>query len=135
MLGTEGINLAWHNHDFEYLTIAPAIRPIDIILGAGQALQWEADVAWVARAGADPVAELERYSGRASVCHIKDLAPAGSDPDEQGWADVGHGTLDWNRILPAMKSAGAKLFVAEHDNPSDVERFARRARAAVAEWL
>jgi sugar phosphate isomerase/epimerase len=63
------------------------------------------------------------------------LAPAGSDPDEQGWADVGHGTLDWNRILPAMKSAGAKLFVAEHDNPSDVERFARRARAAVAEWL
>jgi hypothetical protein len=33
-----------------------------------------------------------------------------------------------------MTEAGVSLFVAEHDKPSDVARFARRARETVATW-
>jgi hypothetical protein len=33
-----------------------------------------------------------------------------------------------------MTEAGVSLFVAEHDKPSDVARFARRARETVAAW-
>ena len=34
----------------------------------------------------------------------------------------------------AMREAGVSLFVAEHDKPNDVARFARRARETVASW-
>jgi len=33
-----------------------------------------------------------------------------------------------------MRNAGVGLFVAEHDKPNDVGRFARRTIATVATW-
>ena len=46
-------------------------------------------------AAADPIAEVGSYAGRVKAVHIKDIAPPGECADEDGWADVGHGTLDW----------------------------------------
>jgi sugar phosphate isomerase/epimerase len=86
------------------------------------------------RGGADPVSEVRRYAGRVKAAHIKDIAPAGQCEDEDGWADVGHGTLDWSVIVPVLKEVGVTLFVAEHDKPNDVARFARRTYATVASW-
>ena len=42
--------------------------------------------------------------------------------------------MNWDAIRPALAAAGVKLFEAEHDKPSDVARFARRARETVASW-
>jgi len=42
--------------------------------------------------------------------------------------------LDWAALLPVMKAVGVKLFVAEHDNPKDVARFARRAAETISHW-
>jgi sugar phosphate isomerase/epimerase len=95
---------------------------------------WQADLAWVVRGGADPVAELKRYAGRIEAVHIKDIAPVGQCADEDGWADPGHGVLDWSTLVPVLKEIGVTLLVAEHDKPNDVARFARRAFATVASW-
>ena len=97
-------------------------------------LLWEADLAWIVRGGGDPANELARYAGRVVACHVKDLAPAGQAQDEDGWADPGHGTMDWTALLAAMRAAGVSLFVVEHDKPSDVARFARRAMQTIAGW-
>jgi hypothetical protein len=35
--------------------------------------------------------------------------------------------MNWDKIVPAMRSAGAELMVLEHDNPSDAMRFATRS--------
>ena len=64
----------------------------------------------------------------------RDIASAGENKDEDGWADPGYGTMDWPALRAAMREAGVSLFVAEHDKPNDVARFARRARATVASW-
>jgi sugar phosphate isomerase/epimerase len=74
-------------------------------------LIWQADLAWITRGGADPVAELRRHKSRIVACHIKDIAPPGQCLDEDGWADPGHGVLDWNALQAVMKEAGVKLFV------------------------
>ena len=130
----EGVRFGWHNHDFEFRATETGDRPIDLLLEGAPNMLWEPDLAWIVRGGGDPVAALERYAGRIPACHVKDIAPAGEAKDEDGWADVGYGTLDWSRLLPAMRRAGATLFVLEHDKPSDVARFARRSRDTIRNW-
>ncbi|MCR4283027.1 MAG: sugar phosphate isomerase/epimerase [Bauldia sp.] len=117
-----GLKLAWHNHDFEYLPLADKSRPIDHILAGGGVL-FEPDVAWIARAGADIAAELAKYGSRVAAFHIKDTAPKGVTKDD-GWTDVGAGTIDWKALWPTIARSGATLLVMENDNPSDWRAFA-----------
>jgi len=131
---SEGLKFGWHNHHWEYGKAADGKRYIDILLEQAPDLLWQADIAWTVRGGADPVTELKRYANRIEAVHVKDLAPAGQCEDEDGWADPGHGVLDWSTLLPVLKDIGVKLFVAEHDKPNDVARFARRAYATIASW-
>ena len=130
----EGLKFGWHNHHWEYAKAADGRRYLDIMLEQAPDLLWQADLAWMVRGGADPIAELRRYAGRIEAVHIKDIAPAGQCVDEDGWADPGYGVLDWSTLVPVLKEIGVTLFVAEHDKPNDVARFARRAYATVAAW-
>jgi sugar phosphate isomerase/epimerase len=67
------------------------------------------------------------HRDRVTSAHAKDLAPAGELLDEDGWADVGTGVLDWHQLAALCLDAGARWLVAEHDKPSDPERFANRS--------
>ena len=134
VIAGEGLRLGWHNHHWEFQKQADGSVPMDLLLGEAPDLLWQVDLAWVVRGGADPVQWLAKYAGRIPAVHIKDIAPAGQCADEDGWADVGHGTLDWTKLLPAARKAGATLLVAEHDKPNDVARFARRTIATVTTW-
>lgn len=89
------------------------------------------DVAWVIRGGADPLAWIARYKDRITAAHVKDIAPEGENADEDGWSDVGHGTVDWKAILAALRKIGVRHLVMEHDNPKEDARFASRSIASV----
>jgi sugar phosphate isomerase/epimerase len=123
-----GYEFAWHNHDFEFQPLADGSFPQDHILAAAPNIGWEMDVAWVIRGGADPLPWIEKYGRRIVAVHVKDIAKPGEGLDEDGWADVGHGTVDWPGLMKAFgtKSA-ARYYVMEQDNPNDIERFARRS--------
>lgn len=129
-----GYGFAWHNHDFEFKPQADGSVPMAAILEGGPNLEWEMDVAWVVRGGSDPFAWIEAHKGRITAAHVKDIAPAGQNADEDGWADVGQGTVPWARLLPALKAAGVSFFVMEHDNPKDDRRFATRSLAAASTY-
>ncbi len=122
---TVGIGFGWHNHDFEFVATPDGAIPQAEILAGGPSLEWEMDVAWVIRGGADPLQWIRRYGPRITAAHVKDIAPAGQNTDEDGWADVGHGTVDWAGLMAALRAVGCKHFVMEHDNPSDHARFAK----------
>lgn len=125
-----GYTFGWHNHDFEFKALADGSTPQEQILAGGPDLAWEIDVAWVVRGGADPFAWIESYSKRIKAVHVKDIAPAGENKDEDGWADVGHGTLPWKDLMAALRKTPAKYFVLEHDNPKDVDRLLTRSIAS-----
>lgn len=127
-----GLGGGWHNHDFEFKACADGSIPQAAILEGGPNLEIELDVAWVVRGGADPMAWIARHGARITAAHVKDIAPAGQNADEDGWADVGHGTVDWKGIMAALKAAGCRHFVLEHDNPKDHKRFASRSFATVS---
>jgi sugar phosphate isomerase/epimerase len=130
----EGLKFGWHNHHWEYGRTGSGRTYLECLFEEAPDLVWEADLAWIVRGGGDPVAEIKKHAQRLVACHIKDLAPSGQCVDEDGWADPGHGSMNWAALLAAMKEAGVSLFVAEHDKPNDVARFARRARETVSSW-
>lgn len=125
-----GLNFGWHNHDFEFVGLEDGSTPMQVILEGVPDLEWEADVAWIVRGGADPVAWLTQYADRITSVHVKDIAPEGQCLDEDGWADVGEGVVPWGELLKlAREKTAAKVFIMEHDKPSDTRRFAERSLA------
>lgn len=127
-----GFDFGWHNHDFEFIALPDGMFPQDEIFAGGPDLSWEADIAWIVRGGADPFAWIEKYGDRITSVHVKDIAPAGENADEDGWADVGHGTLPWGELIKALEQTKARHFIVEHDNPSDLKRLAERSLATIA---
>jgi sugar phosphate isomerase/epimerase len=126
-----GLTFGYHNHDFEFATYDGKYA-MDLLLEAGSALNVEADVAWIVRGKADPAAWLEKNGGRIIAVHVKDIAPAGENADEDGWADAGHGVVPWKQLWPVVRNkTKAGYFIAEHDNPNDIDRFASRSIAFI----
>lgn len=123
-----GMTLAYHNHAHEMEELDGKLA-IDHLLDAAdpENLKLQADLAWVARGGVDPAAFVADHAGRIVSVHAKDNAPEGENEDQDGWAEVGYGTLAWDTILPAVRDAGAQWFVVEHDNPRDHLTVAQRS--------
>jgi len=126
-----GITFGWHNHDFEFVALPDGSIPMDILLDEAPDITWEVDVAWIVRGGTDPLAYLARYGSRLSCIHVKDIAPAGANLDEDGWADLGAGVVDWAELLQACRNQSKDLiYVLEHDKPADPIAYANRSASA-----
>lgn len=122
-----GLRFGWHNHHWEFMPLPGGELAMNLILEHAPSIDWEADIAWIVRGGHDPLEWIKAHSDRITAAHVKDIAPEGERADEDGWADVGHGTMDWPSIMAALRAADVDLFVMEHDKPNDVTRFATRS--------
>lgn len=122
-----GIVFGWHNHDFELQVTRQGSLPLDLIADAG--LPLSLDLGWIARAGLDPVAMINRFGERISTVRMTDVAPLGDHLDEDGWADLGQGTLDWTSIHRALQSACCDHYVIQHNQVSNDARFAKNSLA------
>ena len=123
-----GKGFGYHNHHWEFVADANGKTPIELILEASPDTQWEMDLAWVIKAKQDPIAWMDKLGRRITAVHVKDIAPEGQALDEDGWADLGQGTLNWKQYLADVQAkTRATYFVMEHDKPSDAIRFARRS--------
>lgn len=110
-----GLQLLYHNHDFEFKEDADGIVPIDYLLENcnPEFVNFQMDLYWVTKAGADPLAYFEKYPGRFKIWHVKDM-------DEQGrFAPVGNGTIDFDRILAQKELSGMKYYMVEQDKTFD----------------
>lgn len=134
-LNAAGIGFGYHNHHWEFAKGADGQFPMDVLLTTAPDLEWEMDLAWLVKGGQDPIAWMDKYGSRITAIHVKDIAPAGEAADEDGWADVGFGTLDWKSLIATAKQkTKVKYFVAEHDKPNDALRFARRSIDSFKKW-
>lgn len=133
-LRAAGLAFGWHNHDFEFVALPTGELPIDLLFETSPSLKWEADIAWIVRGGQNPLDYIAKYADRLTSAHIKDIAPEGEKADEDGWADVGDGVMDWPAIMTALGNTKAETFIMEHDNPSDDRRFAERSLTAAKQF-
>ncbi len=129
-----GIQLLYHNHDFEFARIGGKYA-LDILYDEIPAdkLQTELDTCWVNVGGEVPAEYLRKYSGRAPVLHLKDFvgertenmyeligidSKAPARPEGFELRPLGKGVQDFPAILDAAKEAGTKWLVIEQDKPS-----------------
>ena len=133
-LRDRGITLGYHNHHWELAPKQGTKTALELIFEAaeGSPLAWQVDVAWLVRGGADPKAWMQRYRDRIVSAHVKDVAPPGQNEDQDGWADVGAGVLDWPDLWRAARAAGARWMVVEHDKPADPAGTARASYAFIS---
>nr|WP_153019137.1 sugar phosphate isomerase/epimerase [Lysobacter capsici] len=131
----KGMTLAYHNHDFEIVDFNGKTGLELMFEGAGPKLEAELDLAWIARAGYDPAALLGKFRGRMFAVHAKDNAPTGQAKEEDGFAALGKGVLNWNAILPAAARAGVRWYIIEHDHPLDPAAVVKTGAAYLNEHL
>jgi len=106
-----GLKLLYHNHDFEFKEDADGIVPIDYLLENcdPKLVNFQMDLFWVTKAGADPLAYFEKYPGRFKMWHVKDMDTEGK------FAPVGNGTIDFSRILAKKEQSGMEYYMVEQD--------------------
>ncbi len=115
-LKSEGLMLAYHNHDIEFINTEQQI-PYDIILNYTDPdlVTMEMDLYWITKGDANPLSYFEKYPGRFQLCHVKDMDKTAS----RGMACVGEGCIDFGKIFKHAHTAGLKYFIVEHDEPEN----------------
>jgi sugar phosphate isomerase/epimerase len=112
--GRQGLRFGYHNHWSELEELDDADTLLDKLRALPAEQLWlELDLGWVWEAGADPVTELERTTGRCPLVHVKDFRARGTRED----CPVGDGQVGYERVLPAALAAGVEWLVVEQDNP------------------
>jgi sugar phosphate isomerase/epimerase len=56
----------------------------------------------------------------------------GANEDQDGWAEIGAGVLDWRDLWQATRAAGARWMVVEHDKPADPAETAHASYAFIS---
>lgn len=116
-----GIMLAYHNHDFEFQAENGQL-PYDVLLEVpAENMLMEMDLYWTTKAGFDPVAYFAKHPGRFPLWHVKDMDTEGN------FADVGTGTIDFDRIFAQRHLAGLQHGFVERDRTDDLERTLTRS--------
>ena len=136
-----GIQLLYHNHDFEFVKIGEEYA-LDVLYSTvpEDLLKTEIDTCWVNVAGVNPAEYIEKYDGRSPVVHLKDFKKVEGkqgklyeligieddgaeeeDEDTFTFMPVGHGMQDIPAILGACEKVGAQWVVVEQDSPAKGE--------------
>ena len=108
-----GLQLAYHNHDFEFVKLPSGEMAYDILLTDcdPKLVKMEMDLFWITKGGQDPLAYFAKWPGRFPCVHVKDMTGKGD------MVNVGEGTIDWAKIFAKRREAGIEHFFVEHDNP------------------
>ena len=105
-----GLQLAYHNHDFEFVEQNGQIG-YDIILEQTDPalVKLQMDLYWIARGSKFPPHYwFKRAPGRFVMWHVKDMHRTSRD-----YTELGNGTIDFTKIWPDAQLAGLKHFFVE----------------------
>ncbi len=117
-----GIQLAYHNHAFEFKPDEGGKNGYDVLMEEFSAdMKFEVDVFWVAVGGHDPVELIRKLKGRVSQLHLKDLNKATKTPNygnipKEAFEELGDGTIAMEPIIDVAKEADVKLCHVEQDH-------------------
>ena len=112
MCADNGMKFGYHNHDFEFNPVEGKI-PYDLLLELTdpELVFMQIDLYWIAYAGKDPVAYFEKYPGRFSTWHVKDMAAG----ETKEMTEVGSGIINYAELFTHAHTAGMKEFFIEQD--------------------
>ncbi|GHE23652.1 sugar phosphate isomerase/epimerase family protein [Sphingobacterium griseoflavum] len=128
-----GIKVGYHNHFWEFRGFGNGTKGLDILLAFTQPelVDFELDLFWIEKAGYTAQSYFEKYPGRFTMWHIKDMDKRFTTPvvgeayDKAGFMDimkeikyteVGTGAIDFINIANYADKAGLKYAFVEQDD-------------------
>lgn len=120
-----GIQLAYHNHNFEFEPKNGGKSGYDIFIAEfAPEMQFEVDVFWVKAGGVEPTGLIKQLKGRVSQLHLKDLKTGSTVPNYGGVAkdafeELGDGMIPMEPIIKVAAEAGVAHCHVEQDQSPD----------------
>lgn len=144
-----GMTFYQHNHaeEFSFASDRPDVRLYDVLLAETDPdlVHLEMDIYWAfcaqfrfstrpdgVPAPFDPIDYVLAAPHRYPLFHVKDGDRDPSTRDGYRMTDVGDGDIDYERFIGGVERLSRHRghhWIAEHDNPGDSLRFARRSAA------
>lgn len=135
LLTENGMQLLYHNHDFEFEKLQDGRYIHDRIMSEVTGLDPELDTCWVHYAGIDPAKKIKAFAGRVEIVHLKDFycKTLGGGPvyalidadgkelsgsrEDRGFEfrPLGMGIQNMPEILAACEEAGSEYLIVEQD--------------------
>lgn len=123
-----GLGFAYHNHGFEFEPINGRV-PFDGIAKKTDPglVELELDMYWLIRSSdLTPRQMVDRYPGRVTLWHVKDM-----DKKTEDYTELGRGSIDYPNLLPDPDRSGLKFCYVEQGGnfaSSSLESAATNAR-------
>ena len=120
-----GIQLAYHNHAFEFQPMDGGKSGFDIFIeDFCEDMKFEIDTFWVKVGNVNPAKLIRQLKGRVTQLHLKDLKKGTKLPSYGGvgkdaFKELGNGIIKWEPILKATKTAGVEICHVEQDQSPD----------------
>ncbi len=128
-----GLKTAYHNHFWEFRNFANGTKGLDILIAFTEPtlVDFELDLYWIHKAGFSPQSYFEKYPGRFSMWHIKDMDKQYTKPivgeeyngvgfeaimKEIRYTEVGAGAIDFANIVKYADKSGLKYAFVEQDD-------------------
>lgn len=117
-----GIQLAYHNHAFEFEPIQGVI-PYNLLVEMLEPdlVKFELDIFWASLAGIDPIPLIKTMEDRTYLLHLKDkrkrtpVIYQESDVPKKAFKELGEGTIDIVACMQAGKAVGVTYCHVEQD--------------------
>ena len=137
-LRKEGVELLYHNHNCEFLQVAPNQSAYQLLLAETDpdVVNFEFDSYWCAECGANPLAVMNALGNRMKLWHINDRGTRQEGPCmtpilKSDSMELGCGAMPLAALTEKAKAAGVEAVILEsHRNwidKSPVKSFERSA--------
>ena len=135
-LAPHGMMTGYHNHHTEFKPMDGGI-PWDTFFGnTKKEVIMQFDLGNALYGGADLVAIMDKYPGRATTIHLKPYSKeAGKDDPRLGFQPIiGDDSVPWKEIFKRCESTGTKWYIVEYESDAyppleSVERCLKSLRA------
>jgi sugar phosphate isomerase/epimerase len=126
VLSDAGLTLAYHAHGYEFRPYGDGTL-FDVMAKEADHFTFEMDVYWVYHGGGKPLELLERYPGKFTLMHLKDLEH-GIQGNDTGHEDVetnvvlGTGQIDIAGLVKLGAQQGIKFMFIEDESSSVISQ-------------
>lgn len=119
-LKKEGVSLLYHNHNCEFLRLAPGINSYGLLLVETdpELVNFEFDSYWCSDAGASPLATMEALGKRMKLWHINDRGTRQTGPCmtpilKSDSMELGTGAMPLDDLCEKAKAVGVEAVILE----------------------
>ena len=118
----EGITLAYHHHNWEYIKLSNGKTRMEELLNKTSKIKFINDTYWTVKSSVDPIAQVNEFNDRLLGMHLRDLKlnkkglkVLSSD------CEIGKGIIDFNKVINQANKVGCSYYVIEQKTKTPYE--------------